>query len=355
MRLHPVLRWLLWPASLLYGGYMRLRAWCYRRGILKQRRLKGAVISVGNLTVGGTGKTPLVMWIAQRLGDEGKRVGIVTRGYRASARTGILPSDSAHVASRVTPLKVFSDEVWLLSKRLGEGVRLGVGANRYAEGLELSRQGVEWFVLDDGFQHLRLARNVDVVLIDATDPFGGGHLLPAGRLREPKSSLARADVIVITRGERAPAIEAVVRRYTAAPVFYAVTELAGIFPLQQQANASQAADWRKQRFFAFCAIGNASAFFGDLERWGVQVAGEKAFRDHHRFRQADVEQIERGARAAGAEGLICTEKDVFNLRQVRFDSLPTYYCRVDLRLTESESFWQTIRSKGRGLHAEAAR
>ncbi len=328
MTLPPALRVLLWPASLVFQGLVRLRTGLYRRQVFQQRRLNGMVISVGNLTVGGTGKTPLVLWIAERLADEGRRVGILIRGYR-----GVRQADE-----RGVPL---SDEVALLRGRLGSKAQFGVGADRYATAQVLERHGVDWFVLDDGFQHLRLARNVDIVLIDATDPFGGGYLLPAGRLREPRSALGRSDVVVITRSEHAPAIEAIVRRHTLAPIFYVQTELGGVFPVPQ-ALGPQMAEWREKRFFAFCAIGNPAAFFDDLRRWGIRVVGEYPFGDHHLYTPRDAVQIELLALAAGAEALLCTEKDVFNLRRVQFKGLPAYFCRVELKISDAEKFWQAV-------------
>ena len=172
---------LLWPFTIAYGMVVRTRSLAYRRGLLRQRRIDGVVISVGNLTVGGTGKTPMVLWTAQRLLAEKKSVGILTRGYRGKPDPGGAKPVSG-VSSETT-----SDEVRLLKARLGESVAFGVGANRFARGRELAKRGIQWFVLDDGFQHRQLARDVDIVLIDATNPFGGGHLLPAGRLREPRS------------------------------------------------------------------------------------------------------------------------------------------------------------------------
>jgi len=153
---------LLWPLSLPYGLLALLRAGAYRKGILRQRRLPGVVISVGNLTVGGTGKTPMVLWIADRLLAEGKTVGILTRGYRGKT-VGV----SAKTSQTTGRPSVFStsDEVQLLQSRLGERVLLGVGADRYKSGLALAEGGVNWFILDDGFEHLPLARNVDIVLI----------------------------------------------------------------------------------------------------------------------------------------------------------------------------------------------
>ncbi|HEX3376015.1 MAG TPA: tetraacyldisaccharide 4'-kinase, partial [Candidatus Acidoferrales bacterium] len=138
---------LLYPLSILYSAIVRVKSWCYDRGVFHTRKLPGTVISVGNLTVGGTGKTPMVLAIAERLATEGKHAAILTRGYRGTKTSG---------ESGVPQ----SDEVALLRERLAGKVQLGVGADRYKNGLVLSRHGVEWFVLDDGFQHRKLARNV---------------------------------------------------------------------------------------------------------------------------------------------------------------------------------------------------
>ncbi len=337
MKLHPLLQRLLWPASLLYQGVVRLRAWCYRQDIFKQRRLSSCVISVGNLTVGGTGKTPMVMWIAQRLLGEGKCVGILSRGYRSSAGK--------------------SDEVGVISGRLGGQDRIcfGVGTDRYVHGRVLEKLGINWFVLDDGFQHLGLARDADIVLIDATEPFDGGYLLPAGRLREPKSALARADIVVVTRSEHAAAIEAVVRRHTQAPIFYAQTQLESIRRVANSKVEAGPTDWLGKKLFAFCAIGNSSAFFNDLRRWAGNVVGQVAFRDHHRYSPRDAERIERKAIAAGAQALMCTEKDVYNLGNVVFDALPLYSCAITLSISGAEEFWQKLIGTAQQKRARVAR
>lgn len=326
-----MLRVLLWPAAGLFEGLVLLRSRLYGEEVLRRKRLGGRVISVGNLTVGGTGKTPMVLWLAERLRAEGKGVGILTRGYRGAEQSD----------ARGTGL---SDEVALLRARLGGRVQFGIGADRYAKGVMLERHGVEWFVLDDGFQHLQLGRDADVVLIDATDPFGGGHLLPVGRLREPKSALARADVVVVTRSEHAPAVEAVVRRYTEAPIFYAQTQLKTLFSLAGDRTEPEPArgDWQGLRFFAFCAIGNPAAFFDDLRRWGINAVGTASYRDHHRYSQSDADDLERQANAAGAGTLICTEKDVFNLRHVGFSTRPLYYCQIALGILNEEGFWRAV-------------
>ena len=338
MRLHPLVRVLFWPASLLFGGIVRVRAWAYRRGILKQKRLRGVVISVGNLTVGGTGKTPMVLWLAERLHAQDKRVAILIRGYRERVDSGLPAAKNAAVQGT----QVMSDEVLLLAKRLGQKALIGAGPERYAHGLKLEEMGVEWFVLDDGFQHMQLARDVDIVLIDSTDPFGGGLLLPAGRLREPPSALARADLIVITRTEHSPANEAIVRRYSPAPLFYATTYLEGVRPLEASRAEEATPAWLGKKVFAFCAIGNPAAFFDDVRHWGMDVVGQMPFRDHFQFTQYDADQIEQRAKVSGAEALVCTEKDTYNLVDVRFTTLPAYSCNVSLRVTLEEEFWKSL-------------
>ena len=317
---------LLWPLTLPYGAVVRLKARAYAKGLLRQRRLNGVVISVGNITTGGTGKTPMVLWLAERLLAEGKKPGILTRGYRG---------ENSSTSST-------SDEVQLLQECLGDRVAFGVGADRFERGNELAKRGVEWFLLDDGFQHMQLARDVDIVLIDATNPFGGGHLLPAGRLREPKSAISRADVIVITRSRHAPGLEAVIRRQSRAPIFYASVRLDSVMPWRPKDAQREIPHLEQKKLFAFCGIGNPSAFLSDLREWGFQIVAERFFPDHHRYTLEDVRVIESEARRAGADALICTEKDTFNMANAPFQSFDVSYCRISLQLDRAEEFWQAI-------------
>ncbi len=325
----------LWPFSILYGAGARLRAWTYRAGIVHQRRLRGIVISVGNLTVGGTGKTPMVVWLAQRLAASGKQTAVLSRGYRP------LPQRSRVAGGTEIP-QGWNDEAALLHNRLGNKVEIGVGANRFAKGRELESRGVECFILDDGFQHLQLARDLDIVLLDATNPFGSGYLLPAGRLREPLSALRRAGIIVITRSEHAPATEAIIQRHTSAPIFYARTELLGMETYGQPSSEKNNQPTGSQNFFAFCGIGNPSAFFDDLKTWGIQLAGRATFRDHHLYTDADLSELESRALAAGADALLCTEKDLQDLTPLRTNRLPIFFCTIALRFNDEASLWQNI-------------
>jgi tetraacyldisaccharide 4'-kinase len=320
----------LWPASLLWQAIVRTRAAAYRKGFFRSKRLPGTVISVGNLTAGGTGKTPLVLWLAERLHAEGKRAAVLTRGYRG------VPAGPGGVPQ--------SDEVAIYRTRLQHLAELGVGANRFASGKILSRHGIEWFVLDDGFQHMQLARDVDIVLLDATDPFAEGWMIPAGLLREPKSALARADIIIVTRSPKTPAIETIVQRITHVPIFHAVTELLDVvkIPTHPSQPPEPLAGWRTKKAFAFCGIGNPQAFFDDLSRWGGSVSGHSSFPDHHTYTQRDIQRLESDARDSAAEIMLCTEKDIFNLRNVQLPRLPVYCARISMEISEPDKLWRTI-------------
>lgn len=328
-------RSLLWPFSFPYRLAVWLRLRLYRLGILRQKRLGGYVVSVGNLTTGGTGKTPMVIWLASQLAAAGETVGILTRGYRGV----LLPGDGKPGAGK--PRQV-SDEVVVLESHLGDRVAIGVGADRYRSGRELASRGVKWFVLDDGFQHLELARDADLVLVDASDPFGGDMLLPAGRLREPLSALERADVIVITRTTAAPGLESRLRRYTPAPIFYAQTELLAVIRISPGTPRPATGSERAGKFLAFCATGNPQAFFSDLGRWGLRVAGTVRFPDHYRFTQRRVEELEDFAKEMGADAMACTEKDMLNLGGLKFSRFPVFACRIALRPADAGALWQAM-------------
>ena len=341
MKLYPLLRAALRPLSLVYAGGSRARVWLYRRRFFRQHHLPQIVVSIGNLTVGGTGKTPMVLWITERLLEERKRVGILTRGYAGFGK------------SKRKGKPELSDEVRLLQARTAGKAPIGAGANRRAEAMRMEKEDVEWLVLDDGFQHLELARDVDIVLIDATNPFGGG-LLPAGRLREPLPALARADILVITRSASAPAIEEQLRHYSSAPIFYAQTHLKQIVSIPDGRGAEQLVVPGKTKFFTFCGIGNPAGFWSDLnKRWAFHLVGARAFRDHHAYTTYQLRKMERQAQAAGADALVCTEKDVFNLPPNAFETLPAYYCRIEMHLSDPHGFWRAILASVKRHHGAA--
>ncbi len=336
-------RTLLRPLTLPYEVFARIRAWSYRKGISRTRRLPGVVISVGNLTVGGTGKTPFVIWLANGLLDRGKRVAVLTRGYRGKFH-GILRGDLVTQLNASPGLwSRLSDETRILEGELCKraDAAIGVGPSRFATGSELASAGFNWFVLDDGFQHLQLARDLDILLIDATNPFGGGHLLPSGGLREPRAALRRADIIVITRSIHSPAVEAIVRRHSSAPIYYATLKGREVTALEGSNHGVATLEPPRNNLFAFSAIGNPAAFFDNLHEWGLQIVGHASFPDHHKYSRADVDRLEARGRAAGADALICTRKDEMNLHGVAFRTLPVWVCSASLEVHDADGFWVT--------------
>ena len=327
MNLPLPIRILLWPLSLVYGGFVRLRAWVYEKGLKKQKRLRGKVISVGNLTVGGTGKTPMVVWLAKRFVAEGKRVAVLTRGY--GSKDGR------------------SDEVEVMRTELGDRVKFGIGANRFVIGSRLeTEEPIDIFILDDGFQHLELARDVNLLLVDASRPLRMESLLPSGRLREPKSASARADLVVFTRTDGQLLATRAIQEFPQMPIYPATTKLNGyrlLFTAGKE--ASPLSPLPAQPVFAFCGIGNPEAFFSDLDRWGNLVVGRAIFRDHHRYSQQELEELEQKALRASARSIVTTAKDTENIYPHKFTKLPAYSCDIGLNIGDESKFWVTINSE----------
>jgi tetraacyldisaccharide 4'-kinase len=324
MNLPPLVRILLWPLSVLYGGYVRMRAWLYANGWLKQKHLRAKVISVGNLTVGGTGKTPMVLWLAEKFLAEGKRVAILSRGYRGAGGT--------------------SDEIELMKQHLQNRVRFGVGKDRYTEGHRIEqRELIDVFLLDDGFQHLPLARDLDIVMLDGSRKLKDQWLLPSGVLREPISACRRADILVVTRKTERPDVEAGdAHKYY---IFYAQTRLLGFRRHGGRSDLLYVSEIGHGPFLAFCGIGNPQAFFDDLSHWHVPVAGQSIFRDHHRYTAADLQRLEKSAKGAGAIAFVTTEKDAENLAAGCSSTMPIFVAVIDFVLTAESEFLAAMERK----------
>ncbi|MEO8027408.1 MAG: tetraacyldisaccharide 4'-kinase, partial [Bryobacteraceae bacterium] len=277
-----------------------------RRKESAAHHLERPVISVGNLTTGGSGKTPVTRWLAEQLERAGRQPAILTRGYRRASPAHL----TIVAAGELAPLDVTGEEAQMLIR---DGhAHVGICANRHAVGAELTkrfRPGV--FLMDDGLQHAALARDLEVVLIDALDPFGGGACLPLGRLREPIDVLAKADAIVITRvqpGIPTAGVEHEIRRWNStAPLFRAKT-LAG----KWQPIGSQPA-FTFSRVAAFCGLGNPDSFFGTLRELGLEICYRWRFADHHHYRPEELQRLLRRAVSSGAEAIVTTEKDMLNL------------------------------------------
>ena len=333
MNLPLLVRVLLWPLSFLYGLYVRTRAWLYARGSLKQRHLRGKVISVGNLTVGGTGKTPMVLWLAEKFLAEGKRVAILSRGYRGAGGT--------------------SDEIELMKHRLQNRATFGVGKDRFAEGrLIEEKQPIDIFLLDDGFQHLPLARDLDILMLDASRKLKEQWLLPSGVLREPISACRRADILIVTRKKDRSDVEAGDAHEH--PIFYAQTRLLGFRRHGDSVETQYRSEIGHGPFFAFCGIGNPRAFFDDLSSWHVPVAGQSIFRDHHRYSAADLRQLEKAAESAGAIAFVTTEKDAQNLPRGGNTAVPVFIAAIDFVLSAESEFLAALERKLQSPHGAPA-
>ena len=286
-------------------------------------KLEYAVISVGALTMGGAGKSPFVAHLAQKLVAAGRNPAILTRGYGRKSRLDVIVPRGGSA-----PVEQTGDEAQVYIRQAAAHV--GIGADRYEVGRRMERElHPDVFLLDDGFQHFRLQRDRNIVLIDALDPLGGG-VFPLGRLREPFAALARATAVVITRAEnRQTGIEKLIRRYNShAPIFRARVVPQGELPAGPVA--------------AFCGLGQPRTFWRTLEILGIKAAPRLVFRDHHRYTAADLEEISRQAMDAGAQALVTTEKDMMNLPAGAALPLKIYCLRIGIEIENEAELLQHL-------------
>lgn len=344
---HPAMLVPLSLPALLYGAAVRARNWYYDRPETS-RRAALPVLSVGNLTVGGTGKTPFVAWLAGRLRELGARPAIVSRGYGGQAGRGPLVVSSGE--GPLCDAARAGDEPYLLA-RLLRGVPVLAGSDRWRGAEVAAEAGADVVILDDGFQHRRLARDLDIVLLDASNPFGNYRLLPAGLLREPVRALSRADVVVITRcrqqSESIKLIERVVRHHNLdIPILRAGHKSAGFF------NPAGEAVNRPASALAFCGIGNPNRFRIDLESEGIELVDFRVFSDHHVYSPREIVQLRRQARDRGAV-LLTTEKDLVRLPDAlrREEGPPLLALRIEPLIFEPEPL---LRAVQRALQRAAA-
>lgn len=366
------LRFLLIPLSWLYAASVQLRNTLYTHGVFKARRLPCRVISIGNIVVGGTGKTPAVIAIAKYLQREGMRVAILLRGYKRRVREKVtIVSDGEKVC--VSPMES-GDEAYMMAKHLS-GVPIIVGKSRYLAGqVALERFKVEVLLLDDGFQHRQLARDVDILTISATHPFGSPEkLLPAGTLREPSTALQRADLILLTHADT-PDISEHIKKVVKplapnAPVVASIHQPTHLYPLavSKQRNSNQQSTVSRQqegvgssenlfaenrppitntydiqelkgkRILAVCGIGDPDVFVETLMRCSVASVALLSFPDHYVYTETDKQQIYTAVQESAADLIVTTQKDEQKLaRLVDNWNLPIVVLAVALVITEGD-------------------
>lgn len=334
----PLFYYLLLAISAAYWLIVMFRNLLYSLGIARRRSVPSlAIISVGNLTVGGAGKTPMAIYLAGRLSERGLRVVVISRGYKAGCRNGVaVVSDGRRIL--LDPIMA-GDEPYLIAMSL-PGIPVIIGKDRFKACLLARRQfRAEIAILDDAFQHIPLERDLDVLLLDAERALGNGRLLPAGPLREPAASLARADMIVFTKAgkpdtHRVP--EVVAKKAGEKPLFFSYYEPVGL---------RDPADWsikpvdeiRGEKVVAFCGIANADSFFRMVEKVGARISAALEFEDHHVYDEGDIKKI-REISAAG-QPLITTEKDLVKLRG-KFKDI--YALIIANRIEDERRFLETV-------------
>ncbi|MDQ1640175.1 MAG: tetraacyldisaccharide 4-kinase [Pyrinomonadaceae bacterium] len=332
------------PFSALYSLATRLRLAAYRRHLLSVSKLDAVVISVGNITTGGTGKTPLVEWVCRVLADEGKRVCVLTRGYRRqNPNEQVVVSDGNKIIAEVAAA---GDEALLLARNLVGIAAVVCNSNRSEAGRwAINNLQSEVFVLDDGFQHLQLARDLNIVTIDATNPWGGG-MLPSGHLREPLGGLGRADCVVLTRTEQTmelAAITAALQKIVGqTPVFRSRMVTTGLRRLGGE--TLDPVSSIQKPVAAFCGVGNPESFFNHLRREGFELAVERAFPDHYNYQQVDVDRMVADARGKGAGSILTTAKDAVKLSSFHFE-VPCYVLEIKISIEDDAQLIQMIRNQ----------
>lgn len=339
---------LLTPFGILYGRIVDLRNTIYDRGWLKMHSIGVKTISIGNLTTGGTGKTPMVALVADILAEQGENVCVLTRGYgRKNPSERVLVSDGETV---LADAETGGDEPVELAKKLvGKAVVVADADRVAAAHWAKNKFSITAFILDDGFQHRRLKRNLDIVCIDATNPCGNGRILPAGTLRESFKHLKRADAIVVTRvnlvDSTAEIVKRLQKRNPDALVFLSENRIVGFVELARfkETSVDSTNTLRNRKFAAFCALGNPENFFHQLRLEGLDLVVTENFRDHHRYSQDDIERLELIAKAVGAEALVTTAKDAVKLFGLRFET-ECLVAEIETVLRDESSFRNLIAS-----------
>ena len=321
------------------------RNYLYASGLIKSRDLPASTISVGNLSVGGTGKTPLVAYTAQYLANAGEKVCVISRGYgRRNGSHRVLVSDSEQL---LCDAESAGDEPFELANQLlGKAVVISdkdrIGAAEFAK----SEFGVTVYVLDDAFQHRKAGRDLNIVVIDAMKGFGNYRLFPAGILRESISGLARADLVVLNRFDLSDSpekIEQIIEETVPGlPVVRSRNEVTGFTRIEEfNCSDDTHTPTLDMPVFAFCGLGNPENFFSTLKLKGISVAASHSFPDHFSYNASDLRRIEAKAREAGCEALVTTAKDAVKLHSL-LPALPIYVCRINMIFENEKSITDLI-------------
>lgn len=352
------LRWLLWILALPFKGIVQFRLWLYRKRILRESALGVLVISVGNLTAGGTGKTPVTEKFARALHAAGRRVAILSRGYRSEKpstaerwRAWLEGKPTQLGATRVVSdgenvlldSRLAGDEPFMLARNL-PGVIVLTDKDRVRSGrLALDEFKADTLLLDDGLQYLHLKHRIDIVLIDRQAPFGNGYMLPRGTLREPPRNLSRASHIFITKsdGDGNEALIAEIRRHNArAEIVECAHRLTHMVSLEGERR--ELTELRGKRLGALSGIARPESFHRLLREQGAEIVSESVFPDHHRFRLHELYGAERRSQDARAEMLVTTEKDAVRFPANLKLEIPVFFVRLEIEILNGHESWDQL-------------
>ncbi|RMF88172.1 MAG: tetraacyldisaccharide 4'-kinase [Nitrospinota bacterium] len=340
----PGLRFLLTPLSMLaplYGTGQRVRSWAYRHSLLAQHALPCKVISIGNLTLGGTGKTPFVAYLGRHFSQQGYRVVILSRGYGGKARQEVQVISDGTSLLLHPPLA--ADEPYMLARKLPQ-IPVLCGKNRYRVGMYAVRHfSPDLVLLDDGFQHLSLHRDCNILLIDSTVSLDKARLFPRGTLREPLDAIGRADILILTRveGPPSPDLLALLRRYNPkAPLYQSRYRPQALFQVDEQRSLPLEM-LQGTPVLAFCGIAHPEPFFTLIASLGGKVVDTVAFPDHHWYERTEVSALIRQAQERGAVALVTTEKDGARLFPYLPLSFPVWELRIAVTINDP-AWWEAV-------------
>jgi tetraacyldisaccharide 4'-kinase len=335
-------RILLFPLYILsipYRWAIKARVFFYDAGLLNTKRLPCPVISIGNITVGGTGKTPCVMLLARGLKERGIPTAILSRGYRRKQSSDSLVSDGRSLF--LSP-EESGDEPYLMATSLKD-IPVLVSKDRFVTGqMALQRFGVRGILLDDGYQHLQLHRNLNILLIDSNVGFGDDHLLPRGILREPLSHLQRADLFVLTKVEEPKACQHLEMKlhqiHPRAEVFHSHYESLSL--INPKGKEEDLTSLQGKKVLALSGIANPDYFSFLLKKCGMEIGREIIFPDHYFYSTGDLVYIEENIK--GMDWLVTTEKDMLKLQTLSVGHLPIRALRIEMKIWEEEEFFKKI-------------
>ncbi len=332
------------PLSGLYGAAAFLKNFLYDSNIIKPTQVPGKIISIGNISVGGTGKTPLVNTLVSMLIKNGYRTAVVSRGYGGTGKGTICVSDGKNIFSNS---EESGDESLLLAKNLA-GTPVVVGVDRISAAQYARKKfKTEVIILDDGFQHRKIYRDIDIITINASNPWGNKMLLPSGPLRESLKSLHRGDVFIITHSDKSKyivEIKSCISKFSQNPIFLTCHSPVSFYTFDHKKISLP--NLKNQPVLAFSGIGNPDSFRNTLKDIGCNIKEFIPFPDHYYYTNSDKKDIMERALYKKVKVIITTEKDMVRINSWKKNSIPLYYLKIELKfISKFDKFKQIIKHK----------